>query len=605
MRGLRLLSLVTALALGPGLSLMARAAEQPADWDPALYMGVDEIRPGMTGTGRSVFRGTEIEEFDVEILGVLETATPRGDIILARLSGKGLEKSGVVAGMSGSPIYVDGRLIGALAYGWSFSSEPITGITPIAEMLALGDRAAASGPPGASGRSAVPWDRLWEARGAEALDLLTAGGESPPSGWAPLRVPVALGGFDEASAAEAARLLSGYGFTTVQGGGAGSDPEGTFPPLEPGGAVGVELVRGDAQIAAVGTVTWTDRDRVLAFGHRMMGRGPAAYPMGPARILTILPRLSESFKIGVVGRPVGAVTRDYYPGVMGTVGAEAGMVPLSLRTRFGDREEDLRFEILEAENLTPALAGVVVMNAINSLGWDMGMATVRVTTTVTLADGRQVTAVDMNAGSSPPRDVAGEVSRLVGLIHGNPFRTVRISDIQVDAEVQEDIQAAFLELVSVPAGPHEPGSNVPVTLTFRDYRGATRTRTMSFPLPGDLAEGSYDLTACGAEADARREATRAPGRYQPTSFDRLLELLGEEDPYDTLVLRLHDPEPNPVVRGRELPGLPRSLKAPLLTPGVGGRASATTGSVAAVLRERLDRVLVGCREATIKVASRP
>ncbi len=596
--------LVLLLSAAAGSVRAAGPARSPG-WDASRYMDLDEIKPGMKGTGRSVFQGTDIQEFGVEILGVMPTSTPHGEMILARISGQGLEKAGVIAGMSGSPIYVDGRLIGALAYGWPFSSDPITGITPIRNMLEIGDRRAA--PPGggrAEGATAPDsWRKLLAARDDEALDVLAGPGSGPSAGdLRPLRVPVAVSGFSGRAGSQAEDLLDRLGFLPVAGGAVGADSASDHAPLEPGSAVGVELVRGDAQIAAIGTVTWTDGARVLAFGHPMMDRGPSAYPMTPARIITVLPRLSISFKMGVVGAPVGAITRDYQSGVMGELGAAPKMIPVNVDLAFGDRAVKLHFEVLDAEGLTPALAGVVASNGMESLGWASGSNTLRVRTTVRLADGRSVTSHNTIAGFAPPTSFAGEVARLVGLVYGNPFETVTLSGVDVQATVTDSIRAAFLDRLSLDSGPHTPGSPLGVTVWFRDFRGATRPYHTAITLPRDLAPGAYRLFVCDGQGDGQLEEARAPGRFDPESLDELLRMLSSATPYNTLVLRVLDAgTKDPVVAGRELPGLPASLKSAVASPLTTGRVTQTGAGMVAVRRETLDKMLLGCQSLSFNV----
>jgi hypothetical protein len=565
-------------------------------------MDASELRPGMKGIGRSVFLGTEIREFGVEILGVLPTADPRTRMILARLSGEGLEASGVIAGMSGSPITVDGKLIGALAFGWPYSVEPITGITPIADMLALGDRGAADAEEAPSDRlSPALWQALWQADGREALALLSGSPDATDTGLPALRVPVAMSGLGGAARGEAARILEGQGLLLEEGAALGYDPSLAAGPLEPGSAVAVELVRGDAQIAAIGTVTWTDGNRVLAFGHPMMNRGAASYPMSAAGIVTVMPRLTSSFKMGVVGAPVGAVTRDYSKGIMGTVGTIPRMIPMSVDLRFGDRDERLRFEILEAQGLTPALAGVVVSNAVETLGREAGASTVTVTTRVALEDGRSIETRQVDASFSPSMSLAGDVARLVALVHGNPFEAVAVRDIAVTATVDDTLHAAFLESLTLGVGPYRPGSTLSVDAELRDYRGRRWTHRMTLALPAGLAPGTYTLLACDGEQDGAAEVVRVPGHYDPQDLDQMLALLADETSRDTLVLRLMGAGGDPIVSGRELPALPPSMRRALVSPLAGGRVTQSGASVEHVQRERMGRMVIGCQGVPLTV----
>lgn len=581
-------------------------AAPPPGWQPNAMMPLSEVAPGMHGVGRSVFRGTAIDTFGVEILGVLNTGLPRNHMILARVSGQGLERAGIVEGMSGSPIFVNGRLIGALAFGWPFSTEPIAGITPIEEMLTLESRTA--GKPGdtaprAQGLAPETWSSLWDAPSGQVLDLLLGSSDASPEPLSPLRVPVAVSGFTGMGADLADRFLTSHGLLPVQGGAGVEVPPATDGPvhLQPGSALGVELVRGDASMAAIGTVTWIDGDRVLAFGHPMLSLGPAAYPMTEARILAVMPRISTSFKLGVVGRTVGAITRDYATGVMGALGNAPHMIPVHLKLGFPERPEVLDFRVLDGEGLTPALVGVVAANSMQTLGRAQGPFTLYMKARLLLDTGQTVTTAAVEAGFSPPTALAGDLARVTGLLAGNPFQPVRLESIAVEVTVRDSIQAAFLDQVSIPPVPVHPGDTVAVTARLRDYRGATRGMTIPFPVPTDITPGTYQLLACDSGQAAKLDQQRAPGRYAPSSLDQVIALLEEEVPADHLVLRLVSAEPTPVVTGRELPRLPASLRAVVLSPSTSATGSQAAGTVLAQREVPADRILIGCQNVSLTV----
>jgi hypothetical protein len=574
-------------------------------------MAVDEIRPGMRGVGRSVFTGNAVDTFSVEILGVLPTAFPGGDVIIARLSGQGLEQSGIVAGMSGSPVFLDGRLIGAVALGWPFSVEPITGITPIAEMLEVAERAGGgdgSGPlvpvPPGSGMDPQGWQALWTADGEAVFDLLLDFPEVELASLTPLETPMTLGGFGNEAAGLVESWLEGTRFLPVLGGAAGLDRAAEFPAgdvLEPGSAVGVELVRGDAHVAAVGTVTWVDGDRVYAFGHPVLSRGASAYPLSAARILSVLPRASSSFKLGVVGPEIGAVTHDYRPGVVGLLGPTVPMIPMTLDVTHGDRRRSLRFEILDADGLTAALAGALSINALDALGRQSGAGTLRIEAAVALADGRRVEQETLVAGFSPPTALAGIVARLVGIIHGNPAERVALASVDVRVSVDETIRASFLDRIEVDPGPHRAGEPIPIRVWLRDYRGREHLHSTSIDVPAETPAGTYDLLVCDGAGALRFAQSRAPGMFLSDDLDHILNRLAQEPPFDALVSRLVGESPNPVISGRELPGLPASLKPLVATKLTSGRASAAQNTVHAERIERLDRFLLGCRNVPVEV----
>jgi hypothetical protein len=563
----------------------------------------------MKGVGRSVFEGNRIEEFQVEILGVLKTASPDGDMILARVSGQGLEGTGIIAGMSGSPIYVEGRLIGALAFGWPFSTEAIGGITPIASMLALFQRGGGAAPETGERKGAglAPdlYDALWNATGESAWDLLVRGGD-PADGLTPLRVPLSLSGFRPRARARAAALLERWGFLPVQGGATGTgSPAADGGGLQPGDAVGVDLVRGDARLAAIGTVTWAGDGRLLAFGHRMLNLGTAAYPLSRAEILTVLPSLASSFKMGSTGDVLGTVTGDYDAGIAGTFGPGPRLLPYAVTLDLGERTRELHFELVDSDLLTPALAGLMAYNAMEDLSRLMGAATVRVTTDIALADGRRLHASSIQAGFSPPMALAGEIARLVGLLYANPFETVSVAGIDVAVRLDDAIQAGFLDRITVPPGPHRPGDAVPVDLEIRDYRGESRVVRAAVTIPVHAASGEMHLSVCDGVQAAGWDRERAPGRYAPRSLDQLIALVGSDTPYNRVVLRLWTAVASPVVGGREFPGLPPSLEPVLSDRLAGGRSVPSQSTVVYEGFKDFDQVVVGCQTVLLDVEPRP
>jgi len=589
-----------------GLAAVAEAEDtsMPPGWDATRFLSVDELRPGMKGIGRSVFQGTQVEDFNVEILGVVDTPAPRGTMIMAELSGHDLEKLGVVAGMSGSPIFVDGKLIGALAFGWSFSSRPVAGITPIEEMLRLEARPAASPNLAEAKSGGLPieeWQALMRASGAEAMTVLSRGLAPGVGASAPWSVPLAISGFPQG----ASSLLSGFvepqGFVPVEASAVGNSAAVTDTALVPGSAVAVELVRGDAQLAAIGTLTWRDGKHVWAFGHPMLNLGATAYPLAAASIVTVMPRLSSSFKMGGAGVSLGAITRDYASGVMGEIGESPLLIPLDVKFSYDGKVQQLHYEVLDAESWTPVLVGFVASSTIESLGRANGASTLRVRTEVDLAGGDSVTSVTSMAGFTPPAALAGEVARVVGLVHGNPFEPARIKNIGVTVDLDDTIDAAFLEAVSVPPAPLHAGDVLPVRLEMRGYRGDTWTKEIPFRVPEGLPPGDYRLLVCDGGQAAKAEADRAPDRMAPRSLKQLSEILAETPPSDAVVLRLLDATSNPVVSGDELPRLPGSLRPVVQSPLAAGKVDKTEGTILAESRVPLGRVMLGGYTVPIKL----
>ena len=301
-------------------------------------MTVDELKPGMKGTGRSVFFGTEIKEFDVEVVDIMRHVWPRGDMILCRLSGQGLEESGLVAGMSGSPVYIDGKLVGAVSYAWSFAKEPLAGVTPAAQMLEIWNEPDRSESPGGSrsGRTA----RSGGLAGLSALPL-----------------PVALSGFTPALAELVGPALKGFDLLPVGAAGVLGATADTSA-LVPGAAVGVALVSGDVQLSGIGTLTCREGNRILAFGHPMSRAGNVRMPMVGGVIHSVVPSVASSFKLFSPTAPLGTINQDRLAGVGGYIGPVPAMLPVTAVVSSPSGLDTYRFRIVEQEQLAPTLAAV-------------------------------------------------------------------------------------------------------------------------------------------------------------------------------------------------------------------------------------------------------
>jgi hypothetical protein len=298
---------------------------------------------------------------------------------------------------------------------------------------------------------------------------------------------------------------------------------------------------------------------------------------------------------------MGTITRDYNPGIMGTLGPSPRLIPMEISIDSGGKTLRVNVELLDAETWTSALAGIVAMSTVESLAWGTGPATLSIRTRVELADGSEIAGSSALAGLAPPTAFAGEVARVVGLVHGNPFENTRVRRIDVVASLKDSVDAAFLEQVNVAPGPWRPGASLQVQLVLRGYRGGMFTREISLHLPSDLPAGSYRLQVCDGAQSARAEEERVPGRYPPRSLRQLAEILDEAPALDSVVLRLLGEGSNPVVGGEELPRLPASLLPVLQSPLAAGRSGKTGGTVHLEERIALGSVILGCQELPLTV----
>jgi len=560
--------------------------------DPERFMPLDEVERGQQAVALTVFHGTMPDSFSLEILGVLEHIGPGQNLILARAGGEYLAKTGIIAGMSGSPVYVGGRLIGAMAYAWTFATEPIVGITPIGEMMELTER---SDEPTSLGL------------GPETgMDL--AWGEGPEefraSDIRPIGTPIVLAGFADAARPAWQAFFSSLGFVGVEAG--GRAPAGADLELVPGSALGVQLVRGDANTTAVGTVTWVEGGRVLGFGHPFLLAGPVSLPMSTVFIHTVLPSQVSSFKIGAPGPSVGAIVQDRRAGVFGVVGQEAPMIPVSVTVVSGEDgvRDEYHYEITRAEMLVPDLVGLVGFSSVAASEKVLGKSTLGIRTRIEMAAGRVFESEIAVASTMPPAAVTEQIGWPVRALTENPFEKVDIEGISVEVEVVDRLRVAEIEGLRVDRPSVHPGDEVTLWVKLRPYREPEFVRRTRLRIPPATPPGKLELSACASGDLWEREAERAPLLFEPTDLDQLLQLMGRRRSTQNVYLQVFEPRDGKVVSGRELPRLPGSV----LSVMDGGTRSGGTGpSEGAVVVEGLietEWVVVGCKRVTIDVVPR-
>jgi SpoIVB peptidase S55 len=571
----------------------------------------------MVGVGRTVFADDTIEEFQANIIGVLRNVMgPQRDLILAKLEGGPLANTGVIQGMSGSPVFVDGKLIGAVSYALgSFPREPIAGITPIAEMVTAVD----SPGPRASGSDLAPaWPATPErvfaslrrlAQRAAAplrspmreLDVLgpAALADLAPS-LRPIGTAMVLSGFE----ASVDRELRDALFVSGSRGQAPAPvtmPAEPTPTLRPGDAVGVSLIRGDLEMGATGTVTYVDGSRVYAFGHPFLNLGPMTLAMTHSRVYTVLPSLDSSLKIASLGPVIGTMNQDRATAVGGTLGAGPPELEAVI-TLSSDRVADRRFtfHILQDPTLTALFSYVAVLNALASYERQSGVLSIAATGSVSFGSDGQVAIDDFFSGETALTAVAAAASAPIGAAATNEFRAVMPETLDLHLHVSERQESTTIERVWLDTTKPKFGATHTVQVLLRDYRGSTETIAIPVKMP-DQAQGPLTLLVADAPTLTSLEAHDIkPGK--PTTFPELVSTLNAVRRNNRLYVRLLSSSPGTVVGGSTLPALPASVRAVL-----GDDTSVATGPVARTVvgawERRLDRAVRGSRELTLTLAS--
>jgi len=593
-------------APGPQLAPATPASANGHAPTPVAMMGVDEIRPGMTGRGQTVFAGDAREPFTAHIIGVLENVVgPGRDIILARLEGGPIADAGVIQGMSGSPVYVDGRLIGAVSYALgAFPKAPIAGITPIAEMIE--DAALTSPrPTAAAPQIALPLTAEGVATALRAAHTRLFGAPLSPAasaqGLRPIGVPLVMSGLEPGVAAYLREALATTAFAPIAGGTVAADTTRSDDPFAPGDAIGVAIVTGDLTIGATGTVTHVDGDTVYGFGHPFLNLGPIDFPMTRVDVLTVLPSMMTSMKIASLGRTVGAITQDRSTTVAGRVGTDARVVPvnLSLSSERG-LHRDLSFRIVHDPLLTPLYGFVAVLNSLAAYERQAGASTFAIRGTIDVDGQAPIALEDVVSGDGALVAGAAAVAGPLAALLANDLDKAHVTGIRLDVEARETTSTATIERAWIDAVRPKPGDTIDVRVELRHYRGTTETVTIPIEIPA-YAQGRATLMISDGAALAAWE--QRDGRAAaPGDLAGLVRALNRTPRSNRLYVRLLADLPGAVVKGEALNTLPPSVQS-VLTDSRAGEAMPLRQTVLGASERRLDVSVRGSRELTFSIES--
>jgi hypothetical protein len=502
-----------------------------------------DIRAGQHAIGKTVFQGDKIEEFQVEILGVLENVGPRQSIILARLSGGPLQETGVMQGMSGSPVYIDGRLVGAVALAFNFSKEPIAGIRPIEEMLAVGDSAKPSAPPAPKVASNI------DTFASKLVDIAT---------------PVSFSGFTAGTLDQFAPQLKKLGLEPRQGvssGGKLPSKLGAPASLRPGDMIAVELLSGDMSIGAEGTVTAVEGKSVYAFGHQFMSVGNTELPFARAEVLTLLPNLSSSFKISSPLEWMGAITQDRSTSIYGELGRKADTIPFSITVKDGRRAPlQYHMQMIQDRALSAYLVQTAVYSAMDATERTLGLASYSLHGGVEFANGAPPLKLDNTyAGDfNVPLQASTGVASPLASIFGAGFDALKIKSINLEIEASE--RKRFLQVDQISASPKQvhPGDSVEIAVTLTGENGLEVLKTVHYRVPVGAPEGTLSFTVSDGSVsnalDYQQMAAEAP-----KSATQLVSFLNNLRPNTNAYVRVWRTDPAFQVQGQDLPDLPASV----------------------------------------------
>ena len=536
-----------------------------------------ELKPGMKATAWTVFEGATPEPVPVEIVGLWKNAWgPKQDIILGKMGGKAL-RTGVAGGMSGSPVYVDGKLIGAVALRISvFSPDAICGITPIELMLEINDYdesrpADAKTPDKLQARNGV-------AVPSELLSQAVAAGASPnlPSQaplMAPIESPLVFSGFHENVLREFGPMFNQMGITAVQGGAAATLREPTpvknwKDALQPGDAIAGVLVSGDMSVTGLGTTTYNDGKRVLGFGHPLFNLGPVSMPMSKGEILMVLSSQFQPNKFGNATEIVGALRQDRHSGIMGDLGEASEMIPVTVKVRsYSDasavrKEKDLKFNVFVHQKWTPYLMMVTLFNSVSGMNDFAEEATYRLSGEIELDGQPNVSMSTMLAPSELPVPtsmlLAGWWGDKFNRLFGNNVKLPKLKRVNATIDLLPERRIATLEQAWLPANEVQAGTEIPVKVYLRPYRGERIEREVKVKIPAGMPKGEHRILLSDADTLNRMQSVAASAnRFM--DLPETVSLLNQERSNNRLYVSLVQARPTFYEDDKTLPSLPASV----------------------------------------------
>lgn len=577
--------------------------------DKPEILTLDEVRAGMKGTALTVFQGVKPESMDVEVLGVLRNVNgPKGNVILVRLHGRKPEYTGVVAGMSGSPVYLEGKLAGALAFRiGEMSKEPIAGVTPIEEMLeidAFDHRPAATVRVSTANQNAQSGKTPMAGSGAEDSVLGQRSSENFHDYMKPIEAPFVFNGFSDAALQRYAGEFAAAGIVPVMGTGSASDrkqPE----PIEPGSAVSAVLVRGDMDIAATCTVTYVDSKQLLACGHPLLQFGEVDLPMTKATVVATLPSPLNAFKIVNTTETVGAFVQDRQAGILGEMGHEPKMIPVTVTLRGGASPKEFHYEVLNNAKLSPLAMMATVFNALhgtNDYGEDI---TYRMNGSLSVKGYPDVTLHNMfapaDSGQPAAALAAASIGERFGRIYSNPYDAPDVAGVKLEFDLVRERRSARLEASRTDVTEARPGDQITVETVIRPYRGERLVRQIPIRIPTSASRGTLRiLVSDGDTLDRMHRA--APLMSRGMALGPTIGLLNKERSNDRVYVALFDSDPEAMVADKIMPTLPLSVMNVMDNMrGTQDMVVLNESSVSEASSEPLEYVVSGAQMLTINI----
>lgn len=560
-----------------------------------------DVKPGLKGKGKTVFQGRKVEEFDVEILGILKNPIPGKDLIIARLKGDTIQKTNVIQGMSGSPVYVDGKFLGTVSYAFPWSTEPVAGITPAEDIFSIPKTTS----PPSSAHSLIPFKKSLTVSEIEKLASLLNASSSIKGIFH--ETPVLTNFLNSSSLIKSLFSwmgLSSFVFLPVE---QGEKSRGRFLEGDP---IAVQLVRGDWDLSAVGTISYVDGDSFYAFGHPLFNLGPVDFPVAKAEVITVVPNQQASFKLATVGESVGRLIQDRYSGIYGKIGESPSLVPLKIeiaKEKSGKRE--LKFQIVNQRFLSPILFLLSIYNSLLSefLGNELeepgfhGDVTISLDGEVIISEGRNVKIEDYFSGESALLDASLLPTAIIYYLLNNEFENVKIQDIKLRISLLESVDSVSIERVWVERNEVEANKNVNIKVFLKTWRGKERIEEVSLPIPKLRPGKEIEVVIADAESMYNLEVKAYRGGVMPASMEQLIRALNNLRKNNRIYFKLRIPNEASFLKGEEISSIPLFFKSVI---GSSRASSSPVPVLRSTLKEYqypLDKVVKGFKVVKLKI----
>lgn len=543
------------------------------------FFPLEALKAGMRGTARTVFSGSEPEEFNVEILGIVPGGIgPRQDLIVGRISGGSADRTSVFAGMSGSPVYIDGKLVGAISYSFPFAKEPICGITPIEQMITIFEQNQNNNPKAQEPRplsfselAALEWKPEFPFSRNVSGSVLMANPNSPLAtvagqSFQPIAVPVTFSGFSPQTLKFFEKELLQVGLLPVSavGGSAALTPmkKADNKTLLGGASVSMQLTRGDYTLAASGTVTYRDGEKIYAFGHPFLNLGSSDLPMSESSVVTVVPNVNNSFKLAVPGAMVGTMLQDRNTGVLGRLGQTPKMIPVKLILETSrNQTETLNFEIAKDDFLTPLLLNISIFNSISAKERGIGNSTIELDGTINIKNQKEPVKIERRfAGMQAVQFTGASIAIPVSNILQSRFENLEIENIEIKLKTDDGSKTAELERIALDKTQVRAGETFEVQAFVRTDAGRTFVQRVPVKIPEDTPAGVLMITVGDGNSI---QQTAVSQQFVPKDIAEMIKTINEIKKNDRLYVQINRVTNGAVIGAKELPNLPPSVLATL------------------------------------------